>query len=396
MRDAVRRGRLARPGILSGRSRRSRDPLLSVVVPAYDVERYLPACLASIQAQPLYQADLVDVLIVDDGSPDRSGELAEEFAASEPSGRVRVIHQVNAGLGAARNAALPHVSTPYLTFLDSDDTLPEDAWTRMLDTIRETGSDMVIGKLVRVAGQQHTVGRWMEVNHRRMRLRTTVERTPEILADVFAVNKIFRRDFWDASMLTFGEDVRYEDQPTLTGAMLLAKSIDVLPYTVYHWRTRVDGTSITQCRRDMKDITDRVATKLDSLAMVRDYAAVRDHHHVTRVFLTKVLPVDMWEYFRGSVGNSDAYWQTLRQGMHAIWDEVPFHASIVPVQQRLMGWLVTHDRQADLKRFLDWLECTPPRERVREGLLLHPFRDEPGLPSEVTRVRHAQPQLLAV
>jgi CDP-glycerol glycerophosphotransferase len=309
---------------------------------------------------------------------------------------VRVIHQENGGLGAARNAAIPHVGTPYLTFLDSDDTLPENAWDRMLDTIRETGSDMVVGKLVRVAGQRRTVGRWMDVNHRRQRLRTTVEKTPEILADVFAVNKIFRRDFWDASALTFREDVRYEDQPTLTGAMLLATSIDVLPDTVYHWRTRVDGTSITQCRRDMKDITDRVATKLDSLAMVRDYAARRGHHHVTNVFLTKVLPVDMWEYFRGSIGNSDAYWRTLRQSLHTIWDEVPFHTSIVPVQQRLMGWLVEHDRQADLRHLLDWLDSTPPRERVREGLFLHPFRSEPGLPAEVTHVRPTELQLLAV
>lgn len=396
MRDAVRRGRFTRPALLTGRNRRSRDPLLSVVVPIYDVERYLPECLASIQAQPLYQADLVDVLIVDDGSPDRSGEMADQFAAAEPSGRVRVIHQANAGLGAARNTAVRHVETPYLTFMDSDDTLPDDAWGRMLETIQETGSDMVVGKLVRVAAQQQTVGRWMEVNHRRQKLRTTVARTPEILADVFAVNKIIRRDFWDASMLAFGEDVRYEDQPTLTSAMLLARSIDVLPDTVYHWRTRVDGTSITQCRREMKDINDRIATKVDSLAMVRDYADPHGHHHVTRVFLTKVLPVDMWEYFRGSIGNSDAYWTTLRHSLHTIWDEVPFHASMVPVHQRLMGWLVAHDRQADLKHLLDWLDSTPPRERVREGLLLHPFRHEPGLPAEVTQVRHAQPQLLAV
>jgi CDP-glycerol glycerophosphotransferase len=280
--------------------------------------------------------------------------------------------------------------------MDSDDTLPDDAWGRMLETIQETGSDMVVGKLVRVAAQQQTVGRWMEVNHRRQKLRTTVARTPEILADVFAVNKIIRRDFWDASMLAFGEDVRYEDQPTLTSAMLLARSIDVLPDTVYHWRTRVDGTSITQCRREMKDINDRIATKVDSLAMVRDYADPHGHHHVTRVFLTKVLPVDMWEYFRGSIGNSDAYWTALRHSLHTIWDEVPFHTSMVPVHQRLMGWLVAHDRQADLKHLLDWLDSTPPRERVREGLLLHPFRHEPGLPAEVTQVRHAQPQLLAV
>lgn len=396
MPDAVRRMRLAGSGLIPGSHRRSRHPLLTVVIPVYNVEKYLAECLTSVQLQPLFREDLVDAVLVDDGSTDRSGEMAEAFAACEPRGRVRVIHQANAGLGAARNAALPHVRSPYLTFLDSDDTLPPNAWGRMMDTIQETGSDMVVGKLVRVAGQRHTVGRWMKVNHRKERLRTTVARTPEILADVFAVNKIYRREFWESSALSFGEAIRYEDQPTLTGAMLLANSIDVLPNTVYHWRSRDDGSSITQGRRELKDIDDRVRTKVDSLAMVHDYADPRGQHGVTRTFLTKVLPVDMCEYFRGSIGNSDAYWAKLRECMATVWGEVPFEETVVPVQQRLMGWLVSQDRRADLRRLVDWWDSTPPGDRLRHGELLHPFRAEPGLPVRVTQVRPVEHQLLAI
>ena len=72
---------------------------LSVVVPVYNVERYLAACLSSVLEQS--HRDL-EVIVVDDGSTDRSGEIADRFAAADS--RVRVVHQANAGLGAARNA----------------------------------------------------------------------------------------------------------------------------------------------------------------------------------------------------------------------------------------------------------------------------------------------------
>jgi hypothetical protein len=71
-----------------------------------------------------------------------------------------------------------------------------------------------------------------------------------------------------------------------------------------------------------------------------------------------------------------------------VWDDVPFHHAVVPVQQRLMGWLVSEDRRADLERLLRWLDETPARERIRDGMLLHPFRGEPGLPAEVTLAGH--------
>ena len=362
--------------------------MLTVVVPVYRVEQYLPACLESVAAQPLYRTGGVRVVVVDDGSPDRSGVIADAFAAAQPPGWVRVIHQCNAGLGAARNAAIPHVDTPYLTFLDSDDVLPADAWTRMLQVIEQTGSDMAVGKLVRVNGGRISTGHWMDVNHRQQLLGVGVPDRPEILADVFAVNKVYRSSFWHAAGLAFPVGTRYEDQPTLTRAMLVARSIDMLPDVVYCWRVREDGTSLTQARRQLADIRDRITTKLESLDMVREYSLLRGRPGVLRTFLTRVLPVDMWEYFRGSVGNNDAYWSALRECVQTVWHDVPFHHAVVPVQQRLMGWLVSEDRRADLERLLFWLDETPARERVRDGLLLHPFLGEPGLPAEVTLAGH--------
>src|SRR3954447_7370543 len=87
---------------------RRRPSLLSVVIPAYDVAAYLPACLDSVLAQSSSLGRVgLEVVVVDDGSPDSSGAIAESYA--DRDNRVRVVHTANQGLGAARNEGVRHV-----------------------------------------------------------------------------------------------------------------------------------------------------------------------------------------------------------------------------------------------------------------------------------------------
>ncbi|MEG2268807.1 MAG: glycosyltransferase, partial [Acinetobacter sp.] len=90
-------------------------PLLSVIVPCYKVESYLRGTLDTIMAQNEIP---IEVIVVDDGSPDRSGDIAREYAANDA--RIVVITQANAGLGAARNTGIKAATAKYLTFADSD------------------------------------------------------------------------------------------------------------------------------------------------------------------------------------------------------------------------------------------------------------------------------------
>src|SRR3954447_641708 len=107
------------------RSRRS-PSLLSVVVPAYDVAAYLPACLDSVLAQSASLGRVaLEVVVVDDGSTDATGEGGEAYAAPDPRGRV--VHTENRGLGAARNEGFRHVTGDLLAFADSDDVVPPTA-----------------------------------------------------------------------------------------------------------------------------------------------------------------------------------------------------------------------------------------------------------------------------
>ena len=103
-------------------------PTVTVIIPIYKVERYLDACVESVVRQSY--ADL-EILLVDDGSPDRCPALCDAWAEKDP--RIKVIHRENGGLSAARNAGLTAADSEYLVFLDADDALRPGALQAALD-----------------------------------------------------------------------------------------------------------------------------------------------------------------------------------------------------------------------------------------------------------------------
>jgi glycosyltransferase involved in cell wall biosynthesis len=117
------------------------NPLISVIVPIYNVEAYLPRCLDSIVNQT-YQN--LEIILVDDGSPDNCGTICDEYANRDS--RIRVIHKENGGVSSARNAGLDVMQGDYLTFVDPDDWLSLDAVQVLYDRLVEDGSDMAIGR----------------------------------------------------------------------------------------------------------------------------------------------------------------------------------------------------------------------------------------------------------
>lgn len=115
-------------------------PLVSVIVPIYNVEKYLPKCLDSILEQTLTQ---IEIIGVDDGSTDRSGEILDNYAKKDP--RVRVVHQSNAGLGPARNTGLSIAKGSYIGFVDSDDWINDDFFESLFQAAMDNRSDIAIG-----------------------------------------------------------------------------------------------------------------------------------------------------------------------------------------------------------------------------------------------------------
>jgi glycosyltransferase involved in cell wall biosynthesis len=112
--------------------------MVSIIVPVYKVEKYIHRCVDSILRQTF--ADL-ELILVDDGSPDNCGSICDEYATKDS--RVMVIHQKNGGLSAARNAGLKVASGKYLSFVDSDDCIHEKMYESMIRVIQEEDVDFV-------------------------------------------------------------------------------------------------------------------------------------------------------------------------------------------------------------------------------------------------------------
>lgn len=115
------------------------NPLISVIVPIYNVESLLPRCIDSILTQSYPH---LEIILVDDGSPDGCGRICNEYALKDP--RIRVIHQENAGLAGARNAGLDIARGEYLGFVDSDDHIAPDMYEILLGCITEKNADIAI------------------------------------------------------------------------------------------------------------------------------------------------------------------------------------------------------------------------------------------------------------
>ena len=117
----------------------AKKPLISVIVPVYNVEKYLPKCLDSLLAQTWQE---LEIIVVDDGSPDNSWDIMQEYARRDS--RVRPIRQKNGGLSAARNAGVEAARGEWIGFLDSDDYVAPEMYERLYRAAAEQGAQMAV------------------------------------------------------------------------------------------------------------------------------------------------------------------------------------------------------------------------------------------------------------
>ena len=230
------------------------SPRVSVVVPIYNVEPYLPECLDSISGQTMRD---FEVVMVDDGSADRSAEIAAAYESRDP--RFRLVRQPNGGLGHARNTGIKLSTGEFLMFVDSDDALPPDALEHLLTSLDATGSDFATGNVWRLRPTGLEPSQWLAPVFATTRKRTHVTQFRPLVTDRIACNKLWRRSFWDENDFRFPEGVLFEDQYVTLPAHFLARAVDVVKEPVYYWRARPsEDRSITQRRTDQRAIVDRM------------------------------------------------------------------------------------------------------------------------------------------
>ncbi|HEY5834133.1 bifunctional glycosyltransferase/CDP-glycerol:glycerophosphate glycerophosphotransferase [Streptomyces sp.] len=227
-------------------------PRFSVIVPVYKVQAYLHACLESVLEQSFPDFELI---VVDDCSPDGSGEIADAAAARDA--RVTVLHLAeNAGLGRARNAGMARATGDYLVFLDSDDRLAAGALQAIADRLTlGRDPDVLVYDYDRVywdgRAERNRLAALLDETGPEV---FTLDERPDLLRLIMvAWNKAYRRQYVEQLALTFPAGY-YEDTPWTYPALLAAGSLAVLDRVCVHYRQRRAGSILRTTSRRHFDI----------------------------------------------------------------------------------------------------------------------------------------------
>ncbi|QIJ63039.1 bifunctional glycosyltransferase/CDP-glycerol:glycerophosphate glycerophosphotransferase [Streptomyces sp. JB150] len=231
-------------------------PRFSIILPCFKVQGFLRECLDSVLEQSF--GDL-EVIAVDDCSPDGCGAILDAYAARDP--RVKAVHlPENVGLGRARNAGMPHATGDYLFFLDSDDTLTPGALRAMADRLAGTGDpDVLIFDYVRTfwwGGTRRNVLAPVLGEAAEAGVFSAAER-PEVLDLLMVVwNKVYRRDFVERHGFAFPPGY-YEDTPWTFPVMLSAERMTALDRVCVEYRQRRQGNILSTTSRKHFDIHEQ-------------------------------------------------------------------------------------------------------------------------------------------
>lgn len=318
---------------------------VSIVLPAYGVEEYIAEALDSLLAQTY---ENIEILVIDDGSPDGSGAIAEDYAARDS--RVTVFHTANQGLGAARNFGAAQARGEFLWFVDSDDTVAPKAAETFVSTLGRSGSDFAVASYRRLKeGRRVEAGHWIRAAHHVRRIGTDLASSPDILVNAVAWSKCYRRSFWDETGLTFPVGVLYEDQVVSAEAYARARSFDVLTKPLYNWRVRSDGSSISQQTHQIADLRDRFEAARGSLAVLARYAG----EEAVRARAFQLLSNDMQHSARELAGASTEWWTALSAGIRGIAAHLTDDDwSQIRSQQAILTWLVAEGDRDAAEEFL--------------------------------------------
>ena len=218
---------------------------LSIIIPIYNVEAYLPACLDSVLNPDMQD---YEIIAVNDGSTDSSGRIARDYAARFPE-RIRLIEQANGGLGCARNTGIRAAEGEYLLFLDSDDNLAPGALPEIMPAL-ETGCDVIFFDFTTVDETGRVLSETSGSGG--TGVFTLLDYPKQLLDPPNAWNKLWRRSLFTESGIRFPDRMWYEDLATSPKLYLRARSMTHVarPWIRYLQR----GGSITRSKNPERNL----------------------------------------------------------------------------------------------------------------------------------------------
>lgn len=237
--------------------------IVSVIVPIYKVEKYIDRCVQSIRNQTHKE---LDIILVDDGSPDRCREICDSYARTDH--RIQVIHKKNGGVSNARNAGIARAKGEYLLFVDGDDYISNDLVELALLCAQKNTADVVMFDMAEV---EECTGRidCLSMNMESEKVFSAAELPKLILNIPSAGNKLYSKAFWESVGLSFPEGRKYEDLATISKLFLKVKRMVYLGGKPLYFYILHEG-SFMRSRSFEKSFQDRKAALEDIISFFRE------------------------------------------------------------------------------------------------------------------------------
>ena len=235
-----------------------KQPEISIIVPVYNVEKYLNECIDSILAQTFPDFELI---LVDDGSPDNCPALCDAAAAKDK--RIRVIHKKNGGQSTARNAGLDAARGEWIAFVDSDDTITPDYCAKLYAAVRQTGAQIAACNYRQVdESGQPLKEQYLHVRAEVLDQKEALEHCT-LLPYMVVWNKLFHAAIFET--LRFRENLIYEDTILMAQAIEQTEKVVNIPDQMYLYR-KVRGSTMNS------KVTLRNLDRVEANYMVFDSA----------------------------------------------------------------------------------------------------------------------------
>ena len=295
---------------------------LSIVIPAYNVEKFLPMCL-----DPLLRSEGIaesEIIIVDDGSADATGKTADSFA--EEFANIKVIHKANEGPFAARNEGLKNASGKYVFFCDSDDTVVPESFAKINSKTSECDADIIMWKSALIDEEGNILDRkdkgYFAVNSLediektytgKELIKSQIQKSGDYLTTVWL--GAYRRDYLLDNGLYFDSVQIHEDDLWVLNALLKAESVLFIPETVYQYRIRKGSLT----NPESEDMTEHVGSMMkvfpalygicEKNADDRDLKRLLEAN-ITKRYLNKIFRYKSYRYENGKNIDKKLLWKT--------------------------------------------------------------------------------------
>ncbi len=266
----------------------TKKPLVSIIVPCYNVEKYIEACVSSVLLQDYKNWECI---LIDDGSKDATYEkLCELQDANE---KLKIFTQENAGLSATRNRGMSIAKGEFLFFLDSDDVLATDAISALINA--DEGNDIITGITVNSSFSENKINKISKLLHPREGAVSfensnfeVIVRTMEIGLTPVAQNRLYKKDFIDAHQLQFKLGILHEDELWFFETMVVAQNVKFIDKETYFYR--IDNQeSITKNvgDRNLESYVQVMETLVDKYFQNKQFATIASWYsvYIKKIFL---------------------------------------------------------------------------------------------------------------